>query len=131
MGDVVMLLPAPSDGGANWPRLPGLFAASAALKFSNNRFRSGHLRAWGLNRSPMDNAVVARANANALPLVEPAGFGARVGALPLKTKLSFLMGLAALVAVVLAMTLWNSQGDYKVLYANPSDKKPAPLIAPL
>ena len=126
-----MLVTAPADGGANWQRLPGLFAAFAALKFSNNRFRSGRLRAWGLNRSPMDNAVVARANANALPLVEPAGFGARVAALPLKTKMAFLMGLAALGAVVLAMTMWSSQGDYKVLYANLSDKDGGAIIAQL
>ena len=126
-----MLVTAPAAGGANWPRLPGLFAASAALKFSNNRFRSGHLRAGGLNRSPMDNAVVARPNATALPLAEPAGFGSRVAALPLKTKLTFLMGLAALAAVVLAMTMWNSQGDYKVLYANLSDKDGGAIIAQL
>ena len=79
----------------------------------------------------MDNAVVARTNANALPLVEPAGFGARVAAMPLKTKLSFAFGIAALGAVVLAMTLWNSQGDYKVLYANLSDKDGGAIIAQL
>ena len=79
----------------------------------------------------MDNAVVARPNANALPLVEPAGFAARVAAMPLKSKLSFALGLAALGAVVLAMTLWSSQGDYKVLYANLSDKDGGAIIAQL
>ena len=79
----------------------------------------------------MDNAVVARTNANALPLVEPAGFGARVAAVPLKAKLSFALGIAALGAVVLAMTMWSSQGDYKVLYANLSDKDGGAIIAQL
>ena len=37
--------------------------------------------------------------------------------------------MAALAAVVLAMTLWNSQGDYKVLYANLSDKDGGAIIA--
>ena len=79
----------------------------------------------------MDNAVVARTNANALPLVEPAGFGARVAAMPVKAKLSFALGIAALGAVVLAMTMWSSQGDYKVLYANLSDKDGGAIIAQL
>jgi flagellar M-ring protein FliF len=76
----------------------------------------------------MDNAVAAKP---ALPLVEPAGFGARLGTLPLKTKLSFGLGVAALVAVIAAMTLWNSQGDYKVLYANLSDKDGGAIISQL
>ena len=39
--------------------------------------------------------------------------------------------MAALVAVVLAMTMWSSQGDYKVLYANLSDKDGGAIIAQL
>jgi len=76
----------------------------------------------------MDNAVAVKP---ALPLVEPAGFGARLAAMPMRAKLSFLLGIAALAAVVLAMTLWNSQGDYKVLYANLSDKDGGAIIAQL
>ncbi len=80
----------------------------------------------------MDNAVVAaRANATALPLVEPAGFGARVAAMPARTKLMFAVGLAGLVALAVAMTMWSSQGDYKVLYANLSDKDGGAIIAQL
>jgi flagellar M-ring protein FliF len=127
----VIVVTAGHRGGANWRPFGGLFAASAALKFSNNRFRSGRISVPGQNRSPMDNAVVARPNANALPLVEPAGFGARALAMPLKAKLSFAFGIAALAAVVLAMSLWNSQGDYKVLYANLSDKDGGAIIAQL
>jgi flagellar M-ring protein FliF len=76
----------------------------------------------------MDNAV-ALANPNSLPA--PAGFGARLAALPVKSRLGLGLGLAALVAVLAALTLWSSQGDYKVLYANLSDKDGGAIIAQL
>jgi flagellar M-ring protein FliF len=76
----------------------------------------------------MDNAV-ALANPNSLPA--PAGFGARLAALPAKSRLGLGLGLAALVAVLAALTLWSSQGDYKVLYANLSDKDGGAIIAQL
>lgn len=60
-----------------------------------------------------------------------AGFGARLAALPGRSKAALGLGLAALAAVVLAMTMWNSQGDYKVLYANLSDKDGGAIIAQL
>ena len=67
----------------------------------------------------------------ALPLVEPASFGGRMAALPMRSKLSMAIGVAALAAVVLAMTLWSSKGDFKVLYANLSDKDGGAVIAQL
>lgn len=76
----------------------------------------------------MDNAVAVNP---ALPLAQPAGFGARLMALPGRQKLGLLMGAAALAAVVLAMTLWSHQGDYKVLYANLSDKDGGAIITQL
>jgi flagellar M-ring protein FliF len=76
----------------------------------------------------MDNAV---ANKTDLPLVEPAGFADRMAALPMRSKLSALLGVAALAGVVLAMTLWSSKGDFKVLYANLSDKDGGAVIAQL
>jgi flagellar M-ring protein FliF len=76
----------------------------------------------------MDNAV---ANHQALPLVEPGTFGGRLAAMPMRSKLSLGLGIAALAATVLAMTLWSSQGDYKVLYANLSDKDGGAIIAQL
>ena len=76
----------------------------------------------------MDNAVAINP---ALPLVEPAGFGARMAAMPLRSKLSLALGVAALAGVVLAMTLWSSKGDFKVLYANLSDKDGGAVIAQL
>jgi flagellar M-ring protein FliF len=76
----------------------------------------------------MDNAVAVNP---ALPLAQPAGFGARLAALPAKSKLGLALGIAALAAVVLAMSMWSSQGDYKVLYANLSDKDGGAIIAQL
>jgi flagellar M-ring protein FliF len=77
----------------------------------------------------MDNAAVAVNPA--LPLVQPAGFGARLAEMPARSKLSLALGIAALAAVVMAMTMWGSQGDYKVLYANLSDKDGGAIIAQL
>ena len=76
----------------------------------------------------MDNAVAINP---ALPLVEPGTFGGRLAAMPMRSKLSLGLGIAALAATVLAMTLWSSQGDYKVLYANLSDKDGGAIIAQL
>jgi flagellar M-ring protein FliF len=74
----------------------------------------------------MDNALKNTA------VVAPAdGFGPRLAALPARAKVSLGLGVAALVGVVLAMTLWSSQGDYKVLYANLSDKDGGAIIAQL
>jgi flagellar M-ring protein FliF len=67
----------------------------------------------------------------ALPLVEPASFAGRMAALPMRSKLSMALGVAALAGVVLAMTMWSSKGDFKVLYANLSDKDGGAVIAQL
>ncbi|MEO7336750.1 MAG: flagellar basal-body MS-ring/collar protein FliF [Caldimonas sp.] len=76
----------------------------------------------------MNDAVAHPAS---LPLVEPAGFGGRLAAMPLRSKLSALLGVAALAGVVFAMTMWSSKGDFKVLYANLSDKDGGAVIAQL
>jgi len=76
----------------------------------------------------MDNAVTL---ANANQLAAPAGFGARLAALPARSKASLGLGIAALIAVLAAITLWSSQGDYKVLYANLSEKDGGAIIAQL
>lgn len=77
---------------------------------------------------PMNDAVAINPN---LPLVEPATFAGRLAAMPMRSKLSFGIGIAALAGVVLAMTLWSSKGDFKVLYANLSDKDGGAVIAAL
>ena len=76
----------------------------------------------------MDNGIALK-NPNAV--ADADGFGARLAALPMRSKVTFGIGLAALVGVVLAMTMWSSQGDYKVLYANLSDKDGGAIIAQL
>ena len=76
----------------------------------------------------MDNAVALNAPA-ATPA--PTGMAGRLATMPTKSKLALGLGVAALAAVVLAMTVWNSQGDYKVLYANLSDKDGGAIIAQL
>src|SRR4051812_8625422 len=77
----------------------------------------------------MDNAI---AIANPNQLANPgAGFGARLMALPAKSRISLGLGIAALIAVLVALTMWSSQGDYKVLYANLSDKDGGAIIAQL
>jgi flagellar M-ring protein FliF len=76
----------------------------------------------------MDNAIALN---NPTPLAVPARFTDRIAALPLRSKLSALIGVAALAGVVLAMTLWSSKGDFKVLYANLSDKDGGAVIAQL
>ena len=76
----------------------------------------------------MNDAVAIN---SALPFVEPASFAGRMAALPIRSKLSMALGVAALAGVVLAMTLWSSKGDFKVLYANLSDKDGGAVIAQL
>jgi len=77
----------------------------------------------------MDTAVVRQIPPNALPVA--GDFGARLLAMPGKSKASLGIGIAALAAVVVALSMWSSQGDYKVLYANLSDKDGGAIIAQL
>ena len=72
----------------------------------------------------MDNAVAVTHNA-------PATLAGRLQAMPAKSKVSALIGVLALAGVVFAMTAWNGKGDYKVLYANLSDKDGGAVIAQL
>ena len=76
----------------------------------------------------MDNAVALN-HPNMAPAAP--GFGSRLAAMPARSKMALGLGIAALAAVVFAMTLWSSQGDYKVLYANLSDKDGGAIIAQL
>jgi flagellar M-ring protein FliF len=77
----------------------------------------------------MANAV---SNATPTTLVpEPASFGARMAALPLKALLMLGAGAAALAAVAIALALNGNQSDYKVLFAGLSDKDGGAVIAQL
>lgn len=78
---------------------------------------------------PMDQAV-----ALATPLAvaeQPVGFVAKVGALPAATKMKLGMATAALMATLVAMTMWASQGDWRVLYANLPEKDAGAIVAQL
>jgi flagellar M-ring protein FliF len=71
------------------------------------------------------------ADANpALPLTAP-GFAQRVMALPPQRKLMLGGGLAALVAIAMAMVMWSQQADYKVLFTSLSDKDGGAVLAQL
>ncbi|MGN6526889.1 MAG: flagellar basal-body MS-ring/collar protein FliF [Burkholderiaceae bacterium] len=68
----------------------------------------------------------------AVPLPEATpGPLARLAAMPAAAKMKVGGGLAALVAVVIAIGLWSSQGDYRVLFANLPDKEGGAVVAQL
>jgi flagellar M-ring protein FliF len=76
----------------------------------------------------MDNAV---ALSSPPTIVIPASFAGRVAAMPARAKLSAGIGLAALIGIGVALTMSAGQGDYKILYANLSDKDGGAVIAQL
>ncbi|MBA3591317.1 flagellar basal-body MS-ring/collar protein FliF [Methylibium sp.] len=85
----------------------------------------------------MDTAIAPLGNASAATLISPtqpgaeAGFGARLAALPPGRKMMLGFGVMALAGIALAMSMWSSQGNYKVLYANLSDKDGGAILAQL
>lgn len=76
----------------------------------------------------MDNAI---ANAGNLVAPPAAASLATMNAIPAKTKFTLAASIAALAAVAVALTLWSQKGDYKVLYANLSEKDGGAIIAQL
>jgi flagellar M-ring protein FliF len=73
---------------------------------------------------------------NALTVGNPAaaaseGGLARLAAMPAPAKFKLGLGVAGLIAVLAALSLWSSRGDYKVLYANLSEKDGGAIIAQL
>jgi flagellar M-ring protein FliF len=59
------------------------------------------------------------------------GFATRLAALPARSKLMLAVGVAALVALALSVALVGNSGDYKVLYANLSDKDGGAIVQQL
>jgi flagellar M-ring protein FliF len=51
--------------------------------------------------------------------------------MPAGAKVKLGLGVAALIAIVAALTVWTQRGDYKVLYANLSEKDGGAIIAQL
>lgn len=56
---------------------------------------------------------------------------ARLMAMPAASKMKLGAGVAVLAAVVVAIGLWSSQGDYRVLFANLPDKEGGAVVAQL
>jgi flagellar M-ring protein FliF len=59
------------------------------------------------------------------------GFGARLAALPARSLLGLALGVALLLAVAVALTLRQAEGDYRVLFAGLSDKDGGAVLAQL
>jgi len=73
----------------------------------------------------------AAALAPAAPLdVTPSPI-ARLMAMPAASKMKLGAGVAVLAAVIVAIGLWSSQGDYRVLFANLPDKEGGAVVAQL
>lgn len=75
----------------------------------------------------MDNAVAQITN----PAASLDSGMARLVAAPAAAKVKLGLGIAALVGVVAALSMWSSRGDYKVLYANLSERDGGAVIAQL
>lgn len=77
----------------------------------------------------MDNAVAHPQPTPLVPLVPAAtGLGARWQALPVRTQLGAMFGVAALLAVLAFMTLGAKDSNYRPLYTNLSDKEGGQVI---
>jgi flagellar biosynthesis/type III secretory pathway M-ring protein FliF/YscJ len=78
----------------------------------------------------MDNALTPAL----LPAgARPGGDGVmtRLTAVPAKAMVMLTMGVAALAAVIAALAMWSKSGDYRVLYANLSDKDGGAILQQL
>lgn len=86
----------------------------------------------------MDNALTP-AMPHAMPQAARAapaavagdGLMARLTAVPVKAMVMLTLGVAALAAVIAALAMWSRSGDYRVLYANLSDKDGGAILAQL
>ena len=77
----------------------------------------------------MDNAVVPINKPADLPVAD--SMASRMAALPARAKFMAGVGVAALLAVLVALSMSMRQGDYKVLFANLSEKDGGPIIEKL
>src|SRR5688572_21106336 len=81
-------------------------------------------------RTTMDNALTTTLpNGARAPMAD--GFMARLTAVPVKAMVMLTLGVAALAAVIAALAMWSKGGDYRVLYANLSDKDGGAILAQL
>jgi flagellar M-ring protein FliF len=77
----------------------------------------------------MDKAVTPQAT----PMLVPAspGFSDRLAALPARSKLTLGIGIAALAAVLVALSMRVSTGEYRLLFPQLSDKDGGQIIEAL
>ena len=61
----------------------------------------------------------------------PPGLVGRLAALPAPTKMKLGFGVAALAATLVAIAMWASQGDWRVLYSGLPDKEAGAIVAEL
>jgi flagellar M-ring protein FliF len=59
------------------------------------------------------------------------GLMTRLTAVPVKAMVMLTLGVAALAAVLAALAMWSKSGDYRVLYANLSDKDGGAILSQL
>lgn len=74
--------------------------------------------------------ALAPAPDGVLQVAQP-GFAQRVMALPAQRKFMLGGGVAVLLALIVAMVMWSQQADYKILFANLSDKDGGAILAQL
>jgi flagellar M-ring protein FliF len=80
----------------------------------------------------MDNALTTTVPNGAVRAGAGAdGFMGRLTAVPVKAMVMLTLGVAALAAVIAALAMWSRSGDYRVLYANLSDKDGGAILAQL
>jgi len=79
----------------------------------------------------MDNALTTTLPNGAMRAPGADGFMARLTAVPVKAMVMLTLGVAALAAVIAALAMWSKSGDYRVLYANLSDKDGGAILAQL
>ena len=79
----------------------------------------------------MDNALTTPLPGGATRTAGADGFMARLTAVPVKAMVMLTLGVAALAAVIAALAMWSKSGDYRVLYANLSDKDGGAILSQL
>lgn len=103
------------------------------LGAKNPGFRTGSLASS--SNQTMDNALTTAipnpAQRPAAVAPAPVDLMARLTAVPVKAMVMLTLGVAALAAVIAALAMWSRSGDYKVLYANLSDKDGGAILAQL
>jgi pimeloyl-ACP methyl ester carboxylesterase len=79
----------------------------------------------------MDNALTTPLPGGATRTAGADGLMARLTSVPVKAMVMLTLGVAALAAVIAALAMWSKSGDYRVLYANLSDKDGGAILGQL